>query len=802
MGVIYGTLQFVFEVLRVAAQVGLDGLPLEAYVPILDRHETDTPMMDAPRPLYEEESYIDEYLDVPHSHTGETVVAQWCTQPFYDHPMAGSEMDPYVANFGETPGVEMAQGQRLVAIGREVLPDDLNLLVWYQRPQWSQGRVVARTPITVAPLVLWHLTAKSSDRPWRRLIGHRCDIGHRWTTDLAVTFTNESEDDMAREQYAPGMTSRRARRGERLEDGLGNQMGWGLVRATHQVLIPSIGEGLCMLQSIEKALIYADVEFNAMELHTALVKCTRNNLLAQMLAAHGEVEAAVMQEEQFLEWRHALRRTVGSQELDVPPRYAWGVRQADSKSNEPRSFLRHLLATRQGVGSLRLLVMVLIQFLRDRTPNSMPSLVLFVRQDKGDIVRLTMSGNDDLPTQYMGAMSFRGQHCHWRRSPDGMGRWWAPHCTMECEYSQQDRVLWYTGLLPEPGPRFAADDLNFRQVYKTVSGGADACRALGPLGQMESDRDLVFGNGKFRLVDRGQDHRAEVLVNDMEVQHAKTVPSGTASRPVPGVAPALHMGSSSLQERCTVPRNQQMLMTGVTAMVSSDRSGASYVMPERLSAVRIPVASPSLDYDHRRDVVEVMKGGAALQSQVVVPNKRQRQLLQVVPWKATMTPLVGVLPVQVMTNDGSSFSHEYGRWLQPQATSKLSLESVELQGTSAGVGPNQVEAQEISWTTKSGFHSFGSTSLVANLLLHDKSPHRFNPPSGVEMLRHFLNVTAEAIENSAPESTKGIDDSAFNSWSRFHMGWVSNPVQTIFIVRFVISANQIIICSQDIINQK
>jgi hypothetical protein len=42
-----------------------------------------------------------------------------------------------------------------------------------------------------------------------------------------------------------------------------------------------------------------------------------------------------------------------------------------------------------------------------------------------------------------------------------------------------------------------------------------------------------------------------------------------------------------------------------------------------------------------------------------------------------------------------------------------------------------------------------------------------------------------------------------SSWhSKVHMGWVSNPVQTIFIVRFVISANQIIICCQDIINQK
>ena len=51
--------------------------------------------------------------------------------------------------------------------------------------------------------------------------------------------------------------------------------------------------------------------------------------------------------------------------------------------------------------------------------------------------------------------------------------------------------------------------------------------------------------------------------------------------------------------------------------------------------------------------------------------------------------------------------------------------------------------------------------------MSDNSPHRLDPPSGPEMLRHFLNVASTALQQSSPASTKQQDASAWKSWSCF-----------------------------------
>ena len=91
----------------------------------------------------------------------------------------------------------------------------------------------------------------------------------------------------------------------------------------------------------------------------------------------------------------------------------------------------------------------------------------------------------------------------------------------------------------------------------------------------------------------------------------------------------------------------------------------------------------------------------------------------------------------------------------------------------------------------SGLESIATLSIGSSKGKHKKRTIESKVEKKIQKLFDLiLSCVSDAIAMKISRKAKG------------HMGWVSNPVQTIFIVRFVISANQIIICCQDIINQK
>ena len=137
-----------------------------------------------------------------------------------------------------------------------------------------------------------------------------------------------------------------------------------------------------------------------------------------------------------------------------------------------------------------------------------------------------------------------------------------------------------------------------------------------------------------------------------------------------------------------------------------------------------------------------------------------------------------VLP---LTAKVPSYDGRYLTWVTPPVS------QWELLGTEHDTQSGLKVAKNVPFSNMSGWQNYGQEggdsiaaigkSLVADLLMRDRSPHRFNPPSGFMMLKHFLEVVAEAMGESAPESTKGIDASAFRSWSRFCVFMGMEPVR-------------------------